>query len=344
MDKKFTVTVGISTKDRYFTTLPQAIMTVIHQTYVPDRLIIFDDGEQKDLRNESLYQCLFHLLTHKGIAWEVCFGKRIGQVANHQMTIDMAKTDLIWRIDDDDWAPHDTLEKLVAAMEDDVAVTSGLVWIPGSPYLSAKVCSSKIEDLWIKPNLQWGDLKVKTDVDHMHNSFLFRREAAKHGYPMNLSPVGHGEESLFTYGFKRDGWRLVIDPSVVIWHLKSPTGGIRSYQDSALWAHDAEITQRQLDIWGVKRAKYKLIVLDCGLGDHYAFKMALPDILAKYKDHHVQLAVCYPEVFKDDPVELLSIYEASMIDPDQAKYNVYKWGWDHNWQGNLVDAFKAMYL
>jgi len=92
-----TVTATISTKDRYFTTLPLTIKGIIEQTVPPDQLIIFDDGEHKDLRGISPYNHLFHLLDLKNIKWRVVFGQRKGQVANHQIALDNAETDLIWR-------------------------------------------------------------------------------------------------------------------------------------------------------------------------------------------------------------------------------------------------------
>jgi hypothetical protein len=71
-----------------------------------------------------------------------------------------------------------------------------------------------------------------------------------------------------------------------------------------------------------------------------AFKSILPDIKKKYKD--LILAVCYPEVFEDEGVDLISIAEASMLDnPD--KYNIYKFMTDHNWRRHIIEAYREMY-
>jgi hypothetical protein len=61
------VTAYISTKDRYYTTLPIAIMSIAMQTVRPDKFILYDDGEQKDLRKEKLYSNLFSVLDDKKI-------------------------------------------------------------------------------------------------------------------------------------------------------------------------------------------------------------------------------------------------------------------------------------
>ena len=344
MSEKLTVTAEISTKDRYFTTLPSAILSIAMQTLTPDKLLIFDDGEHKDLRAEPVYQNLFSLLAAKNIDWSIIYGQRIGQVANHQKANEICTTDLIWRNDDDDAPEPNVLEKLIKHFDDPmVGATSGLVWIPGAAYLSAKVCSGKIEDVWSKPNIQWSDQKEIIDVEHLNNTFLYRRDIAP-SYCMELSPVGFGEESLFSYSIKKKGYKLILDPSAKIWHLRSPVGGIRSYRDQQMWEHDSKIAKQKLSEMGVILSNYKLICLDSGLGDHFMFKSILPEIKVRYKDCKLQLAVCYPEVFEDDNVELISIADAMTIESNMDKHNIYRWCIDHNHQGHLIDAMKGCYL
>lgn len=341
-----TITAAISTKDRYFTTLPVAIFSVLQQTVKINHFILFDDGEHRDLRKESIYNNLFAMMQNNGIGWEVIFGNRIGQVANHQRTIEMAKTDLIWRVDDDNSYELDALEHLVRAIEpDDVGIVGGRIQFPTQSIMPHRLCSGRIEDLFSKGNLQWSDFPHTTDVDHLTNTFLYKRNAAKHGYCMELSPVGHGEETLFTYGFKRAGYRVLMEPTAHALHMREPTGGIRSYSDIALWDNDTKITARILNEWGINFKNYKLIVLDCGLGDHCSFKMILPEIKEKFGDRKIQIACCYPDLFKNEKdVEIISIAEAYTIDSDKDKYNIYKWMWDRNWTGKLTDAYRGMYL
>lgn len=343
--KKLTVTATISTKDRYFTTLPLAIASIAQQTIGPEKLIIYDDGDHLDLRKEAIYNSLFALLQNKGIAWEVVFGEKKGQVLNHQKAINKSTTDLIWRVDDDDLPEPNVLQCLLQTIEpDDVAVVSGRVLMPSQSPLPESICSGKIEDMWGKPNLQWADLKGVREVEHLNNTFLYRRRLALHGYCMNLTPVGHGEESLFTYGFIRAGYRILLEPKAIIWHMREPNGGIRAYKDSSLWAKDSATTKQILAEWGVNLNEYELVVLNCGLGDHLAFKMMLPELLEKKKNKIIQLAVCYPEVFKDDGVHLLSISDAIAISGDIEKYSIYKWMWDNKWDRSLVEAFRKFYL
>ncbi len=345
MPNQVDVTVEISTKDRYYTTLPMAIMSVAHQTVSPKSMLIFDDGEQKDLRRDPIYSNLFALLHSKGIDYEVKFGPRRGQIFNHQAAVDLAQTEWIWRLDDDDAPEADALEKMMSHIAPDVGAISGLILIPNKQMPPTSIASGKIEHATYRPNIQWTRFKGVRQVDHFNNSFLFRKSAAKHGYCLELSPAGHREETLFTYGIRKAGFKLILDPEVVIWHLRSPSGGIRSYDNAFFWEHDERVYARKMAEMGSPVRPHKLFVMDCGIGDHYAFKMILPELKAKYHDHDIVLALCCPEVFEDETdVEIISIADAIFIEPDLTKHNVYHWMIANKWQGRLVDAFRKMLL
>lgn len=342
-----TVTVEISTKNRYFTTLPTALMSVIGQTRKPEKLTIYDDTDpdkRTDLRENSLYQHIFTLLSQKGIGWEFVFGSGKGQIFNHQLAIERSPTTWIWRLDDDDWAEPDCLEKLIRNCAPGVGAVSSIVLTPGGE-VSEHTASSKIEDIYSKPNLQWSRFSGVREVDHFNNTFLFRKEAASHGYPLYLSPAGHREETIFSYEMKRKGWRLLVDPEAVVWHLRDSQGGIRSHQQEEFWRQDeARFTEKMKD-WGITPSSSKLIILDSGLGDHYAFKPILPELRERYKGKEIQLAVCYPEVFADEPgIKLLSIHEGKTMDPNGDAHSVYKWMWDHNHRSSLTEAYRKMWL
>lgn len=345
MQNKIDVTVEIATKNRYYTTLPACLISIATQTVKPKKILIFDDGEHKDLREDSVYKNIFALLQSKGIEWQVCFGERRGQVSCHQAALQIAQTEWIWRVDDDDVPEANCLEILCSNISDEVGAISGLVLTPGQMMPDTGFASSRIEDIFSRPNAQWFIFDGIKEVDHLHNTFLYRRSAAKHGYCMELSPVGHREETIFTYEIRRAGYTLLVDSRAVIWHMRDSQGGIRSYENKFLWEHDERIFLSKLKYWQVETTKTKLVVLNCGLGDHYAFKMILDELLTKYKEYKVVIASCYNEVFSEyTQVSIISIEEAKQIDPDLDKYNIYKFMIDHNWQGKLVDAFRKMYI
>ena len=110
------VTIGIPTKNRY-STLVLTLQSVALQTVKPDSVIIVDDTDNPtDLRTLPEYQSVFQLFDAKGVAWQVVFGRKFGQHHSHQMVQEMAATDFIWRIDDDEVAEPNVLEELLSQM------------------------------------------------------------------------------------------------------------------------------------------------------------------------------------------------------------------------------------
>lgn len=343
------VTVTISTKDRYYTTLPMVLYGIINQSVTPDKLILFDDGLHLELRRETLYQDIFSLLNQKYIKFQIVYSPHAGQVANHQKALEMAETDFIWRLDDDTVPEHDVLHNLLLTMQnnDKLGAVAGIVLAPNSGHLCPSYVTGKIADINMGLNLQWfrHPSPEPIDVEHLYSTFLYRKAAASHGYHKELSPVGHREETMFSYEMFRAGWSLKVLPNITTWHLKQKTGGIRSFHDNGMWAHDEQIFIAKLSEWGIHTNKYKIIVLDNGVGDHYAFKHIINEVKDKYSDHKIILSVCNPEVFEDiDNVEIVSIADIKMMSSNIDRYNIYVWMERNQWKGSLIEAMRRMYL
>jgi hypothetical protein len=342
------VTATISTKDRYFSTLPLAISAIVSQTVPPEKFILFDDGEHRDLRGVTPYNSLFRMLDWKKIQWQVAFGERKGQVANHTLALNLAQTPFVWRLDDDNVPEPDCLEKLLPHLKDErVAAVGGLVLFPVGISPRGPHLEGTIEDIF-NPfgNLQWYSWQgPPEDVDHLYSTFVYRTEAAKKagGYPQDLSPIGHHEETTFSYQMKRAGYRLLIEPRALTWHLRDDQGGIRSYKDQNLWARDSEVFLRRLKEWGVKTREYAVAVLDNGIGDHVVFRRLLPEFREKNPGKVVIIAACYPEVFEGiEGIRLVSIDQAKGAIGSIEKFDVYRWGDKHH-AASLEDAFRGIY-
>ena len=332
----------VCTKDRYFSTLPMVLSAICMQTRLPDQLVIFDDSEKRiDLREVPIYQYLFKLMEDKKIPWSVEFGQKVGQVRNHERAQEMAK-DLVWRVDDDLIPEPNVLEKLLSHMKrNDIGAVGGhIANLPEIPVCS--IASGKIEDFLWSPNLQWFKYtdNVVRPVDHLHCSFLYRKGIAH--YDMNLSPVGHLEETLFSYEIRHKGFTVLYDPSANSFHFRNPDGGIRSYRDNSLWKKDEKYGLSKLRTMGVKFSDLGFVYLDNGLGDHFLFKKLLPEFKAKHKK--VVIACCYPEVFEDEKnITCISLHEAFSMVGDGLKYNLYKRAWDMGLTTSLLAAYRAIY-
>lgn len=343
------VTATISTKGRYGTTLSLALEAIALQTKLPERFILFEDGEHKDIRDISPYSHLLHLLTAKGINWQVIYAAGKGQVLNHSMALERAETDLVWRLDDDNVPEPTCLEKLLEPMKDPtVGAVGGLILDPRHVGPKPAFVTGKIEDISSGMNVAWYRWSgPPEEVDHLYSTFLYRVEAGRKGggYPMNLSPVGHREETIFSYQIRRAGYKLLVTPDALTWHFREGTGGIRSYKNQSLWDGDEKIFQAKLKEWNVRPHEYAFAVLDCGLGDHIMFRAILPEYLEKNAGKKVIVAACYPEVFEAFPqVTLVSIGDAKAAFGALDAWDMYRWCEERFWKKSFVDALRMRYL
>lgn len=316
---------SISTKGRSHTTLPLAIQSVMMQTRKVDKLVIFDDNdENQDLRQDPIYMHLFKMLDMKKIAWEWLFAGKKGQHHNHQAANRMGY-EWVWRMDDDTIAEPDVLEKLMMLARDDVGAVGGSI-LTSNWDCRKNNATGKIEKIDSEPNIQWGLIDSVKEVDHLHCSFLYR--AGIVDYNIGLSKVAHREETLFTYQLKQKGYKILTVPDCITWHLKSPSGGIRSGDNRDLYAHDEFIFRNFLE-----RKDKTIVVLDCGMGDHIVFSHILPEI------KNPEVYTCYPEIIPGK-----SIAEAHHLFGDLYQFNVYGKMDQWKWTGSLESAYRKLYL
>ena len=344
------ITVGIPTKNRY-DSLSHTLLSIAMQTLKPVEVLIVDDSDSPiDIRSIPHYAYILKLFYEYKIDWKYHYGQKKGQHYSHQLIQDQAVGDFVFRIDDDEVAESDTLEKLSKLMEDGVGAVAPLVLMPlaeqlkhSIQYLPTNSDNNSIKNIYA-PNIQWfrwfeKDDKVKS-VDHLYSCFLYRKGIAR--FELSLSPVAHREETIFSHSIKRAGYKLLVDSTSVVWHFREEKGGIRSHQNQRFYEDDEKIFQGYLKAWNVNSDR-KFVVLDNGLGDHYAFKNILPKLRSKYKN--ITLAVCFPDMFYDEPgLELISIADAKNIFGDIGHFGIYhkmtEWGWDKS----LTEAFEKLYL
>jgi GT2 family glycosyltransferase len=331
-NKKKSILCCIPTKNRYFTTLPLTIASVASQTMKPDKLIIFDDGEHLDLRENPTYKYLFTHLSSVGIEWEVAFTRNQGQHFAHQMA-NTSEYEFVWRLDDDVIAEPDVLEKLFSHMKDGIGAVAGSVVVPGGEANSSHFATNLL-DVNRLPNIQWKRGKGVIEVEHLYSSFLYRTNIVD--YDLSLSKVAHREETIFTHRLFQAGYKLLVDRSAVTWHYRNPEGGIRTETDKSLWEHDEEIFRKELSKWG-----YRFIAISHGLGDHLSFANLIPDLLKTCKK--LVIFCVYPEPFFDiENVIVRPLGEAGTFGCKET--GVYEFMTRYNWKKSLLEAFKKIHL
>jgi len=346
-----TVTAEVATKDRLTTTLPMCISAILNQTRKPERLVIYNDGEQTALEEIEPIKSLLRLaIDHMGIQWTVYATEKKGQVACHQHALDDAQTDLIWRCDDDEVPEPNCLENLLVEMKDGVGAVGGLVHHPGGVVPLPSFVDGSLNDVTKGVNIAWYQFNGGArEVAHLYSTFIFSVRAAREagGYCKELSPAGHHEETMFTNSIARAGYKLIITPNAKTWHLRQGTGGIRSFTDTSLWERDEVIFQEYLRTVGHAGLNGEhLCVLDSGLGDHLLFRGLLVDEFArKHPDRKWLLAVCWPEVFEGIPnVRIISIAEAKLIVGDRYQdYSLFEYGWHHGNGRNILEVMREFY-
>src|ERR1035437_6706918 len=181
--EKPTILAFVPTKDRY-DSLALTLQAIALQTLVPDKVVIFDDGEHRDIREDTIYKHIFTLFQLKGIQWEVLFGNKQGQHYGHQYA-NNTDFNYVWRIDDDEVPEPTVLTSLVAHMTSGVGAVAGAVVTPGQNQPGG---TNKMEDIFDTPNLQWAIGNQVKEVEHLYSSFLYRPGIAK--YNLELSQIG----------------------------------------------------------------------------------------------------------------------------------------------------------
>jgi len=317
---------SIATRGRYFTTLPLVLQAVINQTKLPDKLIIFDDNDEpQDVRNEFIYQNLFQQMNIKGIEWEWLFADKKGQHHIHQRANRMGY-EWVWRVDDDCVPEPTVLQSLYshAIQFPNVGAVGGSI-ITGEP-INASKSTGLIKDIDSEPNIQWDFIKGIKEVEHLHCSFLYR--AGAHDFNTGLSRVAHREETLFTFGLYKKGYKLLTVPYATSWHMKNPQGGIRAETKKEMFDHDEQIFRNHISYSGST-----IVVLNGGLGDHIVFSHILPEI------HNPVVFGCYPEIIKSR-----SIAEAQHLFGSLDQWNIYGKMDQWKWNDSLENAYRKMYL
>lgn len=345
------VTAYVSTKGRYGTTLASCLTSIANQTLKPSHLIIFQDDHQSyNMQDSAMFKnILYGMFSQKGIQWSVVYAEGKGQVLNHQKALDMAKTEWLWRVDDDNVPEPNVLEGLCKHIGLKVGAVASAVldplYTPGNTLINSP---NEMKYIGISPNFQWTKSNTVVKAEHLYSTFLIRKEAGKHGYNKELSAVGHREETIFTHEMCRNGWELIIDTNLVTWHFREPSGGIRSFSDGSLWAKDEEVFNKKIKEWGVKIVGTIYVNMDNGLGDHWMFKSILIELLKNTNDL-ICVFACYPDVFKDiysDNLLIFSIADgiAMLGKTKMDELNVYRFCDKHKWTGHVQEAFKKLYL
>lgn len=343
--KKLTVTAYVSTRDRHETTLPLCIMSLLHQSRLPDKLVIYDDTDYSEAKwngtvpnwqEHWLWQNIFGIMQQKlGGNWYWYFGERKGQVKNHEKALRNSDTDLIWRVDDDNYAEPNVCERLMSYFENDeggeIGAVGQNVWHPNRPITPVPAFAKNKMTKGLNHQVaEWFYIPDGKDrpAEHLYSTFMYRKAAGIEagGYPLDLSPVGHHEETIFSHKIHRAGYKLLVTPSCKLWHLRNPNGGIRAYTQEWLWHQDQLTQDRYMEQWNYNDRPTKILISNSGIGDGYALKQAISAIKAKFEaTHELVVAANMPEIFTDCGLQVIPLPDYEMFTGRKFdNFNIYQ--------------------
>jgi GT2 family glycosyltransferase len=318
---------SVATRGRYHTTLPLTLNSIINQTKKVDKLVIFDDNDEpQDMRKELVYSYFFQMLLIKGIAWEWVYAHKKGQHYIHQMANNMG-FDWVWRVDDDAIPEPNVLQNLFNYAHKNIGAVGGAILTPPFPVnFDNEKPTGKIEFINREPNIQWSFIDKVKEVEHLHCSFLYR--AGVHDYHLGLSRVAHREETLFTYGLFKKGYKILAVPNANTWHFKNPNGGIRSESNEILYGQDETLFNNLINY-----SDKTIVILTGGMGDHIVFTHVMNEI------KNPEIFTCFPDI-----VPGKSIAEAHQLFGNLDTWNIYIKMYQWKWKDSLENAYRKLYL
>lgn len=313
----FRVTVGIPTKDRPVE-LSLLLQSLLSQTYTNFDVLIINDCFTNVLETNTTIQALMKLLSASGSNVTVIKGDQKGPHWGGQRILENAKTEFILRLDDDVSLRPTFIENMMNIFKADENKEIGAVGpIYLNPHidLNQQVISNvpldqlvdygKVKwmgnDLFLTGYLQTNihkDYKI-IQVEHLNSGFMYRKSAGEKigGYFLDLSVVGHREESDFSYRIFREGYKLYVLTESIAFHYHPMYGGIRETNGEMIreinWDHDEKLFLERMEKWLPKDKKYvdemfvSVIILTNGM-DHQGLWNVLNDIY-QYTNHPFEI-------------------------------------------------------
>ena len=220
----------------------QALRT---QSFESWDLTIVDDNPDDSLRGDFTLSAMMALLEIEGHRCRVIRGPSAGVASAHNALLSATRKPLIARIDDDTLpARTDYLALLVELFVRD---TTGRLGAAGGPI--PHFTGGPLEKYNMPDHAELGryapfeapfarfvsppEAEPHT-VTTLYSSFLYKTDFARAagGFPVAYSLVGEKEETDTLSRIAFLGAPLVFHPHALLWHLKVPVGGTRSFAES----------------------------------------------------------------------------------------------------------------
>jgi glycosyltransferase involved in cell wall biosynthesis len=258
------ITVLLTTCDRYDSTLPLCLMSIVNQTRLPDRIVLVDDS--RDTSNNPFYsnntiKYLLVLMKNKNISIDYFYGEKKGQVPALQLGLNKIDDGWVFKTDDDNVLDPNVLERFESEIKNDIGAISCLILDESSITRSDNDVwmSSKIEDVYSCFNVQMVGIQNNEPkfVEHIYSNYFFSRDLADN-YPIELQPYSLREDTIFTHNIFRKGFKLLILPDVKIYHLGGDNNSGNRQWGNKYWEKNELFFLQKLKDWSVIPNKMKI--------------------------------------------------------------------------------------
>lgn len=252
--KKTFITVFLTTCDRYDTTFPLSLLSILNQTRLPDKILIVDDSKKKEFYNNSIVKQLLTLANWKKVPIDYLHGESKGQVPALRLGLNEISDGWVYKMDDDNILESNVLEIFEKNIDDSIGGMSGVILDKSalSRTEGQIMMSSKIEDIYSHFNIQMVGIQSSTpkEVEHIYSNYFFRRDLAGY-WPEQYEPSSHREDTTFTYQIFRKGYKLVVFPEVIIYHMNNgEKTGNRQY-GKEYTDNNEKVFLKKLEEWSV---------------------------------------------------------------------------------------------
>ena len=248
------VTILIATCDRYNTTLPLCLMSLINQTHKPKRIVLVDDNKEKKFYEYEILRNILTLCEYKNIKFDYYHGPSKGGTIALDLGLSKIEEGWVLKVDDDNVLNPDVIEIYVKHISDNIGAMGGLILAKESFKLIHEndEIFNRMSEIFTKWNIQMiaNQTPEIKKVEHLYSNYFFKKQDdIKHD--IRLAPSSHREETLFTYEYYRKGFDLIVIPQSVTYHLNydTTTGNNRHPRKSFL--NNEIIFLEKLKEWGI---------------------------------------------------------------------------------------------
>jgi hypothetical protein len=287
--------------------LLNVLSAIANQTKKPKQVIITDDTPDWNPANISqspIWMPLLKYMQYAGIAWVWEPGGGKGPQHNAKKVEDL-KSKYIWKLTEYTIPAPNVLETLLSNMKDPkVGAVGGTL---GVDVLVKSENPNPVNDpiFLHKNNAQFSlinqEKSFSDGIGFLDKTYLYRNNTTSQYF--TLSKVGNLCDIGLTYNIKKAGYKLVIDPKALnifipIQHEMTENDNWLAIDDESKIASllDPRPMSKRVEEWEEQNGG-KLVILQNGLGDHFAFKKALPNI--QKPGEKINLLCNFKWVFED---------------------------------------------